>query len=168
MLTKRIEGDNCFPEGSIILRNEYISHSHRQTVQMGKRIGAQLKGGDVVALCGTLGAGKTAFSRGLADGLAVNRSLPVTSPTYTIVNQYEGRFPVHHIDYYRLRSEDEFYLSGLEECFASDAVTIIEWADRFPNTLPPDALWIHIDLLDLKKRCIKILYAGNNHERFNL
>lgn len=153
-------------EGSIICAKkikEIISESPRQTARIAKQIGERLTGGDVIALCGTLGTGKTAFSKGLGSGLNLDPAVPVTSPTYTIVNEYRGRFTMYHIDYYRINSEDEFYLSGLEEFFISSAVTVIEWADRFAGTIPEDALWIYLDYLENNRRSISFHYDGEKY-----
>lgn len=107
------------------------------------RVAAGLRQGAVVALHGDLGAGKTTFVQGL--GVALNVEEPVTSPTFALIHEYHGRLRVFHVDLYRLGGEEEAESIGLEDCFASDGVTVIEWAERAPGLLPPETL--HIDIL---------------------
>jgi tRNA threonylcarbamoyladenosine biosynthesis protein TsaE len=107
--------------------------SESETSAVGRRLAARLGRGDVLLIYGELGAGKTAFVRGLADGLGVDPD-EVSSPTFTIVQQYRGRVPLYHVDLYRLESREVLDL-GLEE-LAEDGVMAIEWADRLPEPLP--------------------------------
>ncbi|MEK6322216.1 MAG: tRNA (adenosine(37)-N6)-threonylcarbamoyltransferase complex ATPase subunit type 1 TsaE [Acidobacteriota bacterium] len=108
---------------------EFITHSAEETFERAKRIGDQLKGGEVLLLKGDLGAGKTVFAKGLAAGLGI-ASADVTSPTFTLVNVHEGRLRLYHIDLYRLDAGARQGL-GLEEIFEDEnAVTVVEWAER--------------------------------------
>lgn len=112
-----------------------ISHNERDTISLGKRFGLQLKPGDVVAVYGELGTGKTRFIKGICEGLGVHEH--VASPTFTIVNEY--RFPggtVYHFDFYRVNSTQEIRDVGFEEYANSDGVCLIEWADRAKELLP--------------------------------
>lgn len=108
--------------------------SPEETARLGAELATHLKAGDVVALVGELGSGKTCFVRGLADGLGAKGS--VKSPSYTIVNVYEGSaFTLYHVDLYRIASTDEFYGAGIDELLNSGGVSVIEWADRIPALL---------------------------------
>ncbi|MCD6459541.1 tRNA (adenosine(37)-N6)-threonylcarbamoyltransferase complex ATPase subunit type 1 TsaE [bacterium] len=144
---------------------EYITNSPKQTGNLGKKIGAVLKQGDVLALSGDLGTGKTCLSQGIACGLGVDSNVPVSSPTYTLVNQYEGKILVFHLDLYRIKSDDEFYLSGLDEFLSGNAVTIIEWADKHVDVMPAEAVWINLSFIDFKTRKILITYNEDYHEK---
>jgi tRNA threonylcarbamoyladenosine biosynthesis protein TsaE len=121
----------------------FLSRSEDETIAAGRRLSAQLEAGSVVLLVGDLGAGKTAFVRGLAEGLAVSGD-QVNSPTFTILQEYRGgRLPLFHADLYRLNDAREVDDLGLEEIGAS-GVLAIEWADRL-DTVPPDAVRVTID-----------------------
>lgn len=115
------------------------------TDRLGAALADLLPGASVVALCGTLGAGKTRLVQAIAAATGVPRR-SVVSPTFVLVQQYEGRRPIYHLDAYRLRDEDEFEQLGPEEFFESDGLTLIEWADRVPGCLPPERLEIEIEV----------------------
>jgi tRNA threonylcarbamoyladenosine biosynthesis protein TsaE len=117
------------------------SRSAAETEAAGERLGATLQSGDVVALTGELGAGKTCFTQGLVRGLGVVTR--ATSPTFVLVNEYRGRLPVHHVDAYRTASLAELLDLGLPELFA-DGVTIVEWADKLEALLPAGTIRVHI------------------------
>ena len=118
-----------------------ISHSADETIALGRTIAATLRRGDVLALCGDLGAGKTHFVKGLAAGLGASTS--VTSPTFTLIHEYPGgRLPLFHFDFYRLDDEDEALKIGLDEYLDGDGACVIEWADKFPVLLPPHTRWL--------------------------
>ena len=117
-----------------------ISHSAEETAAFGQTQAAVLRRGDVLALCGDLGAGKTQFVKGLAAGL--NSEAAVTSPTFTLIHEYVGgRLPLFHFDFYRLEDEDEALKIGLDEYLHGDGVCVIEWADKFPEVLPAETQW---------------------------
>lgn len=107
---------------------EYITHSETETEALGEKFAQQLRGGDIVALYGDLGAGKTAFVRGAARGLGSHSR--VTSPTFTIVNEYDGRIPLFHFDMYRLGGADELFGIGWDDYLARGGVCIVEWSEN--------------------------------------
>ena len=113
--------------------------SKSATESLGRTIGRMLTGGEMLALFGELGAGKTALVRGIAIGLSVPAN-HVTSPTFVLIHEYRGRLPLIHMDLYRLRSIAEAEGIGLQEYFHGEAVTAIEWADKFPELLSSDRL----------------------------
>lgn len=114
---------------------ELVSTSPEETEAAGERLGRTLGAGDVVALVGELGAGKTCFIQGLVRGLGVTTR--ATSPTFVLINQYRGRVPVYHVDAYRTESLAELQDLGVPELFAGDGVTVVEWADKLLPLLPP-------------------------------
>lgn len=116
------------------------SRSPEETYGMASDFASKLKPGDVIALVGELGAGKTRFVQGLAHGLGVSDSAYVRSPSFTLMNEYDGgRLTLYHFDFYRLVEPDELGDLGLDEYFFGDGVTVVEWADRFPGSMPKKA-----------------------------
>jgi tRNA threonylcarbamoyladenosine biosynthesis protein TsaE len=116
------------------------SRSARQTERQGHALGELLPAGAVVGLVGELGAGKTCFVRGLAAGLGVAPEVPVSSPTFTLVNEYPGRLTLYHIDLYRLAYPEELVEIGVLDYYRGDGVCVVEWFDRFPEEQPAGAL----------------------------
>lgn len=122
---------------------EYRSNSEQDTEALGSRLGERLKPGTVIAYTGDLGAGKTAFTRGLARGLGISGQ--VTSPTFTIVNEYEGgRLPLFHFDMYRLGSADELFDIGWEDYLARGGVCAVEWSENVDEALEEDTIRVDI------------------------
>ena len=122
---------------------EYISNSAQETEALGERLAARLRPGDVIAYTGDLGAGKTAFTRGLARGLGVADR--VTSPTFTIVNEYEGgRLPLFHFDLYRMDSPEELFDIGWEDYLARGGVCAVEWSENVKEALDRQTIWVEI------------------------
>lgn len=121
---------------------EYLSHSPEETEHIGEMLGKHLTGGTVLALRGGLGIGKTAFTRGLARGLGYTGR--VTSPTFTIVNEYDGATPLFHFDMYRLDGEDDLFDIGWDDYLARGGVCAVEWSERIDSALPPDTLTVSI------------------------
>ena len=133
---------------------ELVSRSAAETEAAGERLGRTLGPGDVVALVGELGAGKTCFIQGLVRGLDVTTR--ATSPTFVLINEYRGRVPVHHVDAYRTGSLAELQDLGLPELFAGDGVTLVEWADKLLPLLPAGTLEVRIEGLGDEPRRITI------------
>jgi tRNA threonylcarbamoyladenosine biosynthesis protein TsaE len=123
---------------------EILSPSAERTRAIGKHLGMLLQAGDVVAFTGDLGAGKTCCIQGIASGVGISETVAVTSPTYTLIHEYQGRVPIYHFDVYRLGTEDDVYELGYEEYFYGSGITLIEWADRIRSFLPEDHLGLHI------------------------
>lgn len=122
---------------------QYITHSPEETRALGRTLAQALQGGAVVAFTGDLGAGKTAFVSGMAEGLGIEER--VTSPTFTIVNEYEGgRLPLFHFDMYRLGSADELFHIGWEDYLARNGVCAVEWSENVDEALDGDAIRVDI------------------------
>lgn len=143
----------------------YCTHSPEETEALGLRLAKQLRPGAVVAYYGGLGAGKTAFTRGLARGLGITE--PVTSPTYTIVNEYlSGDMPLFHFDMYRLGSSDELFDIGWEDYLARGGVCAVEWSENVSDAME-DAISVKITRLSEQEREITI-EGGSNHADLSL
>ena len=112
---------------------QFLSHSTQETEAIGEELAQKLRGGDVLAFTGSLGMGKTAFTRGLARGLGCRGR--VTSPTFTIVNEYEGRMPLFHFDMYRLGSSDELFDIGWDDYLARGGVCAVEWSENVADAM---------------------------------
>lgn len=124
--------------------------SAEETREVGSRIGHKLNAGDILALTGTLGTGKTTLIQGIAKGLEIPDN--VTSPTFTLINEYQGTLPMYHIDLYRLEDLAQIEDLGLFEYFKKGGITIIEWAEKLGDALPPDILKIEMSYLSETKR----------------
>lgn len=142
---------------------DFISHSEIQTRRLGARLAAILSPGDVVALVGDLGSGKTRWVQGMCQGLDVTD--PVSSPTFTLVNEYQGRIPIYHIDFYRLTDASETLSFGLEDYLYDDGVSLIEWADRAEALLPASRLTIELYYLEETKRRVVMRPHGDRFSK---
>ena len=140
------------------------SKSTSQTIRLGKSIGNRLRSGDVVALTGELGAGKTQFIKGLATGAGVGKPTYVSSPSFTLINEYPGRIPFCHVDLFRLESEKEAEGLGLEDYLHGGGITAIEWADKIPSLLPKEMLSIHIVYTGKNTRSVEVIGKGKHYE----
>ena len=128
---------------------------------LGESLGGLLSDGDVVGLVGDLGAGKTVFVQGLAHGLGVPSSVPVTSPTFTLIQEYDGgRLRLYHIDLYRLEDEGELLRIGLPDLYSERGVFAVEWADRFPLLLPRERIDVRIDNVSASSRNVSVTAYG--------
>ncbi|MHC4264438.1 MAG: tRNA (adenosine(37)-N6)-threonylcarbamoyltransferase complex ATPase subunit type 1 TsaE [Planctomycetota bacterium] len=113
-----------------------ISNSAQETIETGRRVGSQLKGGEVISLVGQLGSGKTHLIKGIAAGAgAEDTGKSVNSPTFVIINEYKGKYDIYHIDCYRLESVAEFEMLGFDDYCYPDSVVLIEWADKVESAL---------------------------------
>ena len=134
---------------------EVKTNSEEQTKQIAKDLAKSLQKGDIIALYGELGAGKTSFSKGIAEGLGIKKR--IISPTFTIIRRYNlngGTF--YHLDLYRGEKEEDFESVGLSEIFSKDSIVVIEWAERIKDLLPQKRIDVKIKILDEKSRLIKI------------
>jgi tRNA threonylcarbamoyladenosine biosynthesis protein TsaE len=143
----------------------FQSRSTSETIRIGKGIGSLLRPGDVVALVGELGTGKTQFIKGLAEGLGVGKSTYISSPSFTLINEYPGKVPFYHIDLFRLKLEKDAEELGLEEYFQGEGITAIEWADRIPRLLPGEILWVVIHYTGKNTRSLEIIGKGDRYEK---
>lgn len=133
------------------------------TEALGRQLGPLLFPGAVVALVGGLGAGKTHFTRAVAEGLGVKNPAAVTSPTFTLVHEYPGRLPVYHFDTYRLNSPAEFVALGTDEYFHGDGVCLVEWADRVTRELPGERLELRFEVVSPTARRLLVIPHGERH-----
>jgi tRNA threonylcarbamoyladenosine biosynthesis protein TsaE len=133
-----------------------ISDDPSETFQIGRLIGETLKEGAIVALIGELGAGKTGLTQGIARGLGVEEGYQITSPTFTLINEYPGRLHLVHLDVYRLSGSPDLSDLGYEEFFFSKSVTVIEWAERIQEVLPDKTIFIKMTYLDQNRRRIEL------------
>lgn len=124
----------------------FDSKSPEATCQIARRLGETLRGGEVIALVGDLGSGKTTFTRGLCLGLGLDDARQVSSPTYVLEHLYAGRFCIHHYDAYRLVGPEEFVALGFRDHLSSESILVIEWADKVLESLPPERLEIELSM----------------------
>lgn len=140
---------------------EWTSRSARETVALGCDLGLRLRGGELICLSGPLGAGKTTLTQGIAKGLDIEE---VSSPSYILVSEFQGRLPLYHIDAYRLDEEDpQVFETGIDHCLSQTGVCVIEWAERLEGWLPAEHLAIHLDHAQ-DGRLINLRAHGREHE----
>lgn len=140
----------------------FISKSPADTEALARRLAENLVAGSIVALKGELGSGKTLFTQALVAGLGSEAA--VTSPTFTIVHEYQGgRLPVYHFDFFRLENEESARQLGLEDYFFSNGVSVVEWGDRFPELIPEQARWISFEIESELQRLITMLPHGHEN-----
>ena len=144
----------------------FSTHSPDETQALGQTLGATLKPGAVVAFRGDLGSGKTAFVQGLARGLAVPEEYYITSPTFTLINEYPGRLRLLHVDLYRLDSIADLEDTGLDERLYDRAVIAVEWADKLLDSLPARHLSVSMEIIDDNCRTLSLEATG--HHAVNL
>ncbi len=131
-------------------RNEnFKTENPEETQALGEKIGKTLERGDVIALIGDLGTGKTCLTQGIARGVGIASDEVVNSPSYILINEYKGRIPIYHIDLYRLEDSAEIAELGLSEYMEGDGICVIEWAERMADALPDTAIKIRITLIEV-------------------
>lgn len=140
----------------------FDANDESATAAFGAALAEVLPAGTTVALCGTLGAGKTRLVQAIAEALGIDRR-NVVSPTFVLVQEHQGHRKIYHLDAYRLRDEDEFLALGPEEFFESDGLVLIEWADRVENCLPKDRIDIHIEVTGPQSRRFEVLPIGQRY-----
>ena len=138
--------------------DEFIFHSSgpEKTRLFGKKLGENLQAGDVVALIGEIGAGKTCLTQGIARGLGIPEGLRITSPTFTLINEYHGRVILYHMDMYRLATVKDLEDTGYEACFHDKGVVVIEWAEKIREVLPGEIF------------VVSMIYMGDNERKITL
>jgi len=124
------------------MNHKFLSNHETETFRWGRKLSQFLRPGDVIGFFGDLGSGKTRTIQGICQGFGCGDQ--VSSPTFTIINEYKGSYPVYHFDLYRIDSEQEIYDLGYEEYFYNDGICLIEWAERVQSLLPPDHIEIHL------------------------
>lgn len=140
---------------------EYRSESAEETEKLGEKLGNQLRKGQVVSLRGSLGAGKTVLAKGIAKALGIKEA--IVSPTFTIVQEYDGREKLYHLDLYRLSGDDEFESMGGEEFLYSDGITLIEWSEKIEDMLPDDTLFLTVRINNDLSRTITLEGGSNEY-----
>ena len=140
------------------------STSAKKTIDIGKSLGKHLLPGSIICLTGELGAGKTWFIKGLAEGLGI-KSKEIHSPTFIIIREHKGRIPLYHIDLYRIGFIDDIRDIGMEEIMYGNGVTAIEWAERISDVLPDERIDISLRWIDEKSRQIDITAFGVKHSK---
>jgi len=141
-----------------------LSNCVEETVALGRALGKRLMPGDFIALIGDLGSGKTHFVQGVAEGDDMSTDVCVTSPSYTLLNEYSGRVPLYHFDLYRLHGDGDIRELGFEEYFYGDGACLVEWAERLDQELPEENLKIVFSQLDETSRKIDFFCNGARYE----
>ncbi len=155
-MTRKGRGNHCW-EDSNIFKPQTVTKSPRQTAEFAEEFAENLRPGDVVALEGELGAGKTCFAQGLGWGLGIDRNTYLTSPTFTIIKEYRGKTGIFHIDLYRVEGPQEALDAGCGEYMGSDGVCIIEWPEKLAGLLKGERIFrITIEILSENERKITI------------
>jgi tRNA threonylcarbamoyladenosine biosynthesis protein TsaE len=150
------------------LKFEVFSAGADETGRLGEAIGRELTAGDIVALIGDLGAGKTTLTQGIARGLDVPEAYAVTSPTFTLVNEYPGRRVLYHVDLYRLSGAADLETLGYEEFFFSEGVTVIEWAEKIPEVLDENCMRIELHHMDEHRRHVEIVAPAERIKKLSM
>jgi len=133
-----------------------LTRSAKETIGLGEKLAKRLSRGDVVALCGDLGSGKTTFTKGIGKGLGVNNTRQINSPTFVLIKEYEARIPIYHIDLYRLDNLKAIEDIAIEEYIYGDGIAVIEWAEKIESILPKKHITVKFQIKDENKREIEI------------
>ena len=142
----------------------FVSKSVKETINFGKKLGKVLRGGDIIALCGELGSGKTILTKGIAEGLGVKSSKYVNSPSFVILKEYKGRMPLYHFDIYRLNDTSEFSTVDYASYFYGKGASVIEWANKIIELLPEDFLRIDMSVEKENERRISVSPHGRRYK----
>jgi len=140
----------------MVTSKTYITKSRDETIKLGQKISKGLKPGDVVALIGDLGSGKTTLVKGIAKGLGVKNARYVNSPSFVIIKEYEGKLPLYHFDAYRFDAPRDIDSLECEEYFYAEGISVVEWADKIPALLPEKYVEVKITAVKENERTIKI------------
>ena len=132
----------------------FTTQSPQETIELGKKIGKKLQKGDVIAMQGTLAAGKTTITKGIAQALGINET--ITSPTFCLISEYYGTMPLYHMDVYRLDGEEDFVNLGADDMLYGDGVTIIEWSEKIMKELPSRTIILRITPKENGERVIEL------------
>ena len=132
----------------------FTTSSAEETIELGKKIGKLLKKGDIIAMQGTLAAGKTTITKGIAQALGITET--ITSPTFCLISEYEGTMPLYHMDVYRLDGTEDFINLGTDDMLYGDGVSIIEWSEKIMDELPSSTIILKITPQEDSKRLIEI------------
>jgi len=132
----------------------FITHSAEETISLGYKIGQKLKKGDIIAMQGTLAAGKTTITKGIAQALEITDT--ITSPTFCLISEYYGKMPLYHMDVYRLDGAEDFVNLGTDDMLYGDGVSIIEWSEKIMSELPKKTIILKITPKDDGSRIIEI------------
>ncbi len=119
------------------------AHTEEETIALGKKIGAKLNRGDIIALQGTLGAGKTTITKGIAQALGIEET--ITSPTFCLISEYEGKMPLYHMDVYRLEGTEDFINLGVDDMLYGRGVCLIEWSEKIMDELPKKTIILRLE-----------------------
>ncbi|MCX7766871.1 MAG: tRNA (adenosine(37)-N6)-threonylcarbamoyltransferase complex ATPase subunit type 1 TsaE [Candidatus Sumerlaeia bacterium] len=136
----------------------HLTYSEQETIALGKELGKSLAGGEIIALCGQLGAGKTSLTKGIAMGLDIAEV--ITSSSFVLASTYHGRLKLHHLDFYRLQTGEDFFSIGFDDYLMPDSVVVVEWADKFLEFLPASALKIELIIIDSHTR--KLIFSASD------
>lgn len=142
-----------------------LTRSPRQTMGWGSRLGKLLEGGEIVALIGELGVGKTCFVRGVTQGLEVGKDAWIRSPSFTLINEYQGRLPVYHIDLYRVETRPQLEGLNLREYVYSDGVSLIEWFEHLPADEVDEYLELKMAYVDGNRRQLTFSPHGQRYKK---
>ncbi|MGH7768266.1 MAG: tRNA (adenosine(37)-N6)-threonylcarbamoyltransferase complex ATPase subunit type 1 TsaE, partial [Candidatus Binatia bacterium] len=155
---------SCSRLSPLASRLDIVSHSAAQTRAWGKKLGRLLKGGEIIGLSGELGSGKTCFARGVAEGAGVGKEAWIRSPTFTLINEYDGRLPVYHVDLYRIGSARELEELNLREYLFSDGASVIEWFEHLPAGEIDECLQIDFTHAGGSRRGLTFTAHGRQYE----
>lgn len=139
-----------------------VTNSVIETINFAKKLSRHLKNGDILALTGELGSGKTVFAKGIIDGLGIKKE-KVISPSFVLMQQYNARIPVYHFDLYRIKDLRELHLIGYEDYLEGNGVSLIEWADKAKQLLPKEYLAVKINIKPNKSRQVTLIPYGERY-----